>query len=235
VNFLFMLDPLYWLLIGPAMLLAVYAQMKVKGTYTRYSRIANRRGYTGAQAAARILDTAGIRNVRIEMARGWLSDHYDPRSRKLRLSSEVYSGRSVAAVGIAAHEVGHAVQHATGYAPLHLRSAMASTAGLGSFLAMPMIVLGYFLASFALIKLGIILFSALVVFQLVTLPVEINASSRAKKALTASGIVGTREEAAGVNSVLNAAALTYVAATITAIAQLLFFLLRFGLIGGGDD
>ncbi len=229
------LDPLYWLLVGPAMLLAFFAQMKVKSAYARYQRVPNTRGYTGAEAAAATLSAAGVDGVKIEETRGFLSDHYDPASQTLRLSPDVYSGRSIAAVGIAAHEAGHALQHAGGYAPLALRSFMVPAAGLGSWLAWPMIIGGMIFGWLGLIKLGIMLFGALVVFQIITLPVEFNASSRAKTMLAQTGIVVSRDEAAGVASVLNAAAMTYVAATIAAVAQLLYFLLRSGLLGGSDD
>lgn len=229
------LDPLYWLLVGPAMLLAFFAQMKVKSAYARYQRVANTRGYTGAEAAAATLSAGGVAGVKIEQTRGFLSDHYDPVSKTLRLSPDVYSGRSIAAVGIAAHEAGHALQHASGYAPLALRSFMVPAAGLGSWLAWPMIIGGMIFGWLGLIKLGIMLFGALVVFQIITLPVEFNASSRAKTMLAQTGIVVSREEAEGVSSVLSAAAMTYVAATIAAVAQLLYFLLRSGLLGASDD
>ena len=229
------LDPLYWILILPAFLLAILAQMKVKSAYNRFSRIATARGYTGAEAAARILAREGILDVQIERAKGWLSDHYDPRKKVLRLSPQVHDGRSVASVGIAAHEVGHAVQHSAGYAALQLRSIMVPAAGIGSWLAIPMIFFGLLLQTMGLVHLGIILFTALVVFQIITLPVEFNASSRAKAALAETGIVVSQEELNGVSSVLNAAAMTYVAATVMAVAQLLYFLMRAGLLGGGDD
>jgi Zn-dependent membrane protease YugP len=229
------LDPLYVLLIGPTILLALYAQMKVKGAYKRFSRVGTGRGYSGAQAAARVLEASGITDVKIEMAKGWLSDHYDPTRKVLRLSPEVYEGRSVASVGIAAHEAGHALQHASGYALLQLRSLLVPAAGLGSWLAWPMIILGFILGRIGLIHVGILLFTVLVIFQLITLPVEFNASSRAKRELAGTGIVVSEQEMSGVASVLNAAAMTYVAATVTAIAQLLYFLLRAGLLGGGNE
>ncbi|HUU43588.1 MAG TPA: zinc metallopeptidase, partial [Planctomycetota bacterium] len=165
----------------------------------------------------------------------WLSDHYDPRSKTLRLSPEVHGGRSVASVGVAAHEAGHALQHAHGYAPMSLRSAFVPVATFGSWLAFPLIFIGFLFASLELMKWGIILFGAIVVFQLITLPVEFNASKRAKAALANSGIVVTEEEAHGVSAVLSAAALTYVAAAVAALAQLLYFLLRSGLLGGRRD
>ena len=229
-----MLDPLYLLLIGPTILIAIYAQFRVKSAFARFSRVGTSRGYTGADAAARVLADGGIRDVRIEEVRGFLSDHYDPSKKVLRLSPDVFNGRSVAAVGIAAHEAGHALQHATNYGPLSLRSALVPTAGLGSWLAFPMIFLGIFMGFMGLTYAGIILFGALVLFQIITLPVEFNASSRAKAVLASSGIVVREEEMHGVSQVLNAAAMTYVAATITAVVQLLYFLLRSGILGGGS-
>lgn len=229
------LDPLYIMLIGPTILLAIFAQMKVKGAYTRMSRIGTQRGYSGADAAARIMESAGVYDVKIEMAQGWLSDHYDPSKRTLRLSPDVFQGRSVAAVGIAAHEAGHALQHAVGYAPLSLRTNLVPLAGFSSYLVWPMILIGMILSHMALVKIGIFLFAIMVLFQIVTLPVEFNASSRAKAALTSTGIVVDERELNGVATVLNAAAMTYVAATVTAIAQLLYFLLRSGLLGGGSN
>lgn len=190
---------------------------------------------TGAEAAKRILGEAGISDVRVEVTQGFLSDHYDPRAKVLRLSPEVHGGHSIASVGIAAHEVGHAIQHAHGYAPLSLRSAMVPMAGFGSWLAMPLIFIGFIIGSLGFIKLGIVLFSAIVFFQIVTLPVEFNASTRAKACLANSGIVVTEDEARGVRKVLNAAAMTYVAAAIAAVMQLLYFLIRSGILGGGDD
>lgn len=233
-DFMLMMDPLYWLLIGPAMLLGAWAQYRVKSAYGRYSRVGTRAGYSGAEAARALLRREGIDDVEVELTQGWLSDHYDPSSRTLRLSPEVYGGRSVASVGIAAHEAGHAVQHARGYAALHLRTAIVPVAQFGSWLAWPLLFGGFLLGSLGMVKIGIVCFAALVVFQLVTLPVEFDASSRAKVALAHAGVVDA-QELAGVATVLNAAAMTYVAATIAALAQLLYFLLRSGLLGGRDD
>ena len=235
MNFLMMLDPLYWVIMLPVLVLSIYAQVKVKSAFAHYSRVGTRRGLTGAEAARRILGEAGIDDVTVEVTRGWLSDHYDPRSKTLRLSPEVHGGRSVASVGVAAHEAGHALQHAHGYAPMSLRSAFVPVATFGSWLAFPLIFIGFLFASLELMKWGIILFGAIVVFQLITLPVEFNASKRAKAALANSGIVVTEEEAHGVSAVLSAAALTYVAAAVAALAQLLYFLLRSGLLGGRRD
>lgn len=228
------LDPLYWILMLPAMLLALWAQTRVSSAFGRFSAVPVRTGLSGAEAARVLLHRHGIGSVRVEPTRGWLSDHYDPSSRTLRLSPSVYGGRSVAAVGIAAHETGHALQHAEGYAPLGFRSAIVPAVQVGSWLAWPMIMAGFLLGSLDLLKVGILGFGLLLVFQLVTLPVEFDASARAKEALAASGILGTTE-LEGVDEVLSAAAMTYVAATVTAAAQLLYFALRAGLLGSSRD
>ena len=234
-GFFYSIDPLYWMLLGPAILLALVAQVRVSSTFSRYARVGLASGLSGAEAAMRILGASGLGGVRVEVSRGWLSDHYDPRARVLRLSPGVYSGRSVSAVGVAAHEAGHALQHAQGYAPMGLRNAMVPAAGLGSWLAWPMIFFGFILNSLSLVQVGIALFAALVVFQVVTLPVEFNASARARAALVQTGIIATPQEDAGVRSVLGAAAFTYVAATMAAILQLLYFMLRAGMLGGRDE
>ncbi len=240
MGFLMMLDPLYWLLLGPTMILAVWAQIKVKSAFSKYKRVGNARGISGAEAAARILRQNGMSDVGIDMSRGQLSDHYDPRSRMLRLSPEVYQGRSIAAVGIAAHEAGHALQHAHGYALLGVRNWIVPLAGFGSWLAFPLIIGGFLLSGLAphfgiwLAQAGVIVFGAVVAFQLVTLPVEFNASSRAKQALADYGIIVNQQEKQGVDNVLGAAAMTYVAATITALAQLLYFMIRTGMLGGDE-
>lgn len=228
---IFYLNPRYFIIVGPAMLFALYAQMKVQGAYRSMSRVSTSRGYSGAEAADRILGSAGITDVTIEPVQGWLSDHYDPRNKVLRLSPAVYEGRSIASVGIAAHEAGHALQHAEGYAPLNLRSMLVPVAGIGSWLAWPMIIMGFAMNSMGLAHAGLLLFAALVLFQIITLPVEFNASSRAKRLLSDTGIVVEQKEMDGVSSVLSAAAMTYVAATVAAMAQLLFFLLRAGALG----
>ena len=235
MGFIYGLDPLYWLLIGPTMLLAFWAQMKVKSNFTKYSKVALSRRITGAEAAAAVLQYGGVHDVKIEKVGGFLSDHYDPRSKVLRLSPGVYDGQSISAAGVGAHEAGHAIQHAGEYFPLKLRSALVPVASIGSWLAWPMIFGGMLLKSMGLMQLGVIAFSALVVFQLVTLPVEFDASNRAKAVLVKSGVLQNQEEITGVNRVLGAAAMTYVAATVTAIMQLLYFLLRSGLLGGSRD
>ncbi len=224
----FIFDPTYWLYIAPAILLALWAQFKVKSAYSQTSRYAARSGLSGAEAAQRILNVHGIVDVAIEPVRSFLGDHYDPRHRVLRLSPDVYHGRSLASLGIAAHEVGHAIQHADGYAPLALRSALVPMASVGSNLAVLLIILGFVLGGMqaalgqpvALIGLG--LFGVVVLFQIVNLPVEFNASTRARQILLTNGMI-TAEEDPMVGKVLNAAAMTYVAATLTAVMQLIYW------------
>ena len=208
----------------PAIILAMYAQSKVKSTYEKYVRIASQKGYTGAEAARAILDRNGLTDVRIEHIRGTLSDHYDPRTRVLRLSDMVYRGNSISSSAIAAHEVGHAIQHARDYAPLRFRNAIVPVVNFASNLSWLFILAGLFLSFTGLIDIGIILFTGSVVFQIVTLPVEFNASSRALDELESVGVL-TREESPHSKKVLDAAALTYVAATATAVAQLVRLLL----------
>lgn len=220
-------DSTYYLVII-GMLLTLAASARVKTTFAKYSKVRSRSGYTGAMAAERILHQAGINDVRIERVSGNLSDHYDPRSKVLRLSDSVYNQASVAAVGVAAHECGHAIQHAKGYAPLSLRSTLVPVANFSSTLAWPIIMVGLFIGAIdTLLPLGIILFSVAVLFQIVTLPVEFNASSRAVRILSDSGLLYT-EEVKQTKKVLNAAALTYVAATAASILQLLRLVLIFG-------
>ncbi len=227
-------DPLYFLFLGPALLLSFWASMKVKSNFKRYSRIGTSRGITGAEAATEILRREGINDVKIVSTRGMLSDHYNPVTKTLALSEEVYASRSIAAVGVAAHEVGHAIQHARGYAPLWLRSILVPTAGIGSNVGYIMMFLGLMIASQGLVLIGAALFSMVFLFQVVTLPVEFNASSRAKAILVNQGIINQSEKT-GVDKVLNAAALTYVAAAISTLMTLLYFLLRSGLLGGRRD
>ncbi len=224
-------DPMYWIFLGPALLLGLWAQLMVKSAYAKMSRVQASSGLTGAQAASRILSDAGCRDVGIEVSHGWLSDHYDPRHKVLRLSREVYAGRSIAAVGIAAHEAGHAIQDARRYSPLVVRNAIVPVAGLGSNLAILLIIAGVILAMTQLAWAGVILFASVVVFQLVNLPVEFDASRRARDELVRSGVVSVQEDAA-VAKVLNAAALTYVAATLTAVLQLIYFI---SLVSGRRD
>jgi Zn-dependent membrane protease YugP len=231
---LFYFDPLYFILLAPALLLSVAAQFWVKSSFAKYSGVPNQRGITGAEAARRILAAAGLGGLRIEPAQGTLSDHYDPRTRVLRLSEEVYSRASIAAVGVAAHEAGHAVQDARGYAPMKVRAALVPAAQFGSQLAFPILIVGFFIHAMGLVKFGILLFAAAVLFQIVTLPVEFDASRRGLAALKGVGVL-SGEELPAARTVLSAAALTYVAAAVAAVSQLLYFLLRSGLLGGGRD
>ena len=219
-------DPLYLILTVPALLFSVWAQFKVKSTFHRYEKVGVRSGLTGAQAAAAVVRAGGAEGVTIERHQGFLSDHYDPRSKTLRLSPPVYDGRSVSAVAVAAHEAGHSIQDAVGYAPLTLRSKLVPITMIGQQLWFWPFMLGLFFGSTNLIWLGIIAFGAVVVFQLVTLPTEFNASNRAKAVLATAGIVTTQEEARGVEKVLDAAAMTYVAALVASLMQLLWMLLR---------
>jgi hypothetical protein len=221
----FPFDPMYFLFIAPAVLLGLWAQLRIKVTYAAAQRVAA--PLSGAAAARHILDSAGLQNVDIEQIPGHLSDHYDPRQKILRLSPEVYQNRTLAAVGIAAHEAGHAIQDAHAYAPLLVRNAAVPVAGFGSNAALILLVLGMALNFNAvLIWLGIGLFSAFVFFQLVNLPVEFDASARAKAQLVQLGIV-SEEELGYVKKVLSAAALTYVAATLQAILTLLYYITIF--------
>ena len=227
---MFYLDPLYLILALPGLLLGLWAQMRVKGTFNKYARVRTARNLTGAEIARHLLDNQGLQDVRVEETQGFLSDHYDPRTRVLRLSPDVYRTPSVAAAGVAAHEMGHALQHSAGYAPLQIRSAIVPVVRFGSSLAPILILVGFLLRLTPLAWVGVILFAGAVVFSLITLPVEFDASRRAKALLTQSGIV-THEEAGGVSAVLNAAGWTYVAAAIAAIGQLLYYVL---LLTGGS-
>ncbi len=208
------------LILLPALILSFYAQYKVQSTFNRYISIANYGGYTGAEVAKKILDAMGLGDIPIDRIGGYLSDHYDPRKKVLRLSDAVYNGRSIAAIGVAAHEAGHAIQHANGYVPLSIRNAIVPIANFGSQAAFLFIFLGLIMGPMTMLDIGIYLFLAVVAFQLITLPVEFNASSRAVELLSVQGFV-TRDEEKSVKKVLNAAALTYVAAAASAVAQLL--------------
>lgn len=219
-------DYYYLILVVPALILSVIAQFSVKSTYRRMSRVRNSRNITGADAAARVLSYYGINNVRIEPINGELSDHYDPRTNVIRLSSKVFSGSSIAAVGIACHEAGHAAQHAENYSPIKVRNAILPFANIGSSAGIWLAIIGYFLNFGILVDIGIILFAAVVLFQLVTLPIEFNASSRAMMVINETGMLNT-EEQKGTRKVLTAAAMTYVAALIVSIMSLLRLILRF--------
>lgn len=221
------MDPTYFLVLIGA-LLCIFAQMRVSSTYKKYSRVRSRSGLTGAQAAQKILQMSGIYDVRIEHVRGELTDHYDPANKVLRLSDSVYGSPSLAAIGVAAHECGHAVQHDKGYAPLRIRTALVPAANIGSRAGIPLIFLGVLLGmNQMLIQVGIWVFALAVLFQLVTLPVEFNASGRALAMLGDYGML-ERDETNECRKVLSAAALTYVAAAASAILQLLRLVLLFG-------
>jgi Zn-dependent membrane protease YugP len=220
-------DPTYVIII-PALILAIWAQVRVQSAYGRYSQVPIGSGLTGAQVAAEILRRNGLGSVEIERTEGMLSDHYDPRTRVLRLSPGVYDGASVASAGVAAHETGHAIQHAHHYGPLALRSAMVPVSQFGSWLAWPLFLFGFFFHSGVMMQLGILIFSAAVAFTVVTLPVEFDASARALRLLQAEGLV-TPDELQGVRSVLGAAALTYVAAAAMAILQLVRLLVLYNM------
>jgi Zn-dependent membrane protease YugP len=227
-------DPLYLVFLAPGLLLSLWATYKVKSTFRHYSQVPARSGISGAQAAAELMRQKGILDVRVEPVDGFLSDHYDPSEKVLRLSPDVYHGRSLSALGVAAHEAGHAIQHATGYGPLKFRSWVVKPAQIGSNLGGILCAIGIGMASTQMVWAGVVLFSAFVVFTLITLPVEFNASSRAVQVLEHSNMIG-RDEVDGTRAVLNAAALTYVAGAVSAIMQLLYFLFRAGLLGGRND
>lgn len=206
-----------------AFLASLIIQQWLRSTYSKWMRVQNTAGLTGAEAARAILDANGLYDVRVERVRGMLTDHYDPRTKTVRLSEGNYGYANVAGMAVAAHEVGHAIQHAKGYAPLQLRSAILPVASLGSQLAIPLIILGSFMGLLQLINLGILLFAGAVLFHVVTLPVEFDASRRALVQMQKLGLA-TSSDASGARQVLTAAAMTYVAAAATAIAYLLYFL-----------
>lgn len=217
-----------WIILLPAIILSIWASANVKSTFGKYSRMYNRFGLTGADAARKILDMNGLYDVRIERISGELTDNYDPRTNVVHLSESTYSSQSVAAVGVAAHEVGHAIQHATGYSPIKVRNAIVPAVNVCNMLSMPIIILGIILSyNQTLVDLGIILFSATVLFQLITLPVEFNASSRALRTLEGQNILAP-DEMQGASKVLRAAALTYVAAALSSLLSLLRLILIFG-------
>ena len=219
------LDPLYIMLAIPGLLLGLYATWKTKSTFKRYAQYAASSRLTGAQAARRLLDQQGLHDVGVEPVQGFLSDHYDPRSRKLRLSPDVYGSPSLSAIGVACHEAGHAIQHATQYAPLQLRSALVPVTQFSTNAVYFIFIAGLFMNLPVLMNAAILLFSVVVLFTLITLPVEWDASARAKKLMVSAGIVSERErEDAG--RVLNAAFLTYVSALVSAVLTLLYFILR---------
>ena len=221
------IDTYYLILVIPAIIFSMWAQAKVNSTFKKYSQQRTYSGMTGYEAARRILAANGLYNVQVERVAGNLTDHYDPKTNVIRLSDSVFGSNSVAAVGVAAHEAGHAVQYAQNYAPIKLRSAIIPVTNIGSQLSIPLVLIGAFMGMDPLINIGLLLFATVAVFQLVTLPVEFNASRRAVNALEMSGSIGD-EELYGVKKVLGAAAMTYVAALAVAVANLLRLILRFG-------
>ncbi len=218
---------LYLVIVGPALLFAIGAQIKVKNSFNKYSRVMSSRRLTGANAALQVLNFYGIHDVQIERVSGKLSDHYDPKSKVIRLSDEVFSSTSVAAIGVACHEAGHAAQHAQSYAPLKWRNAIIPICNIGSTLGIPIALIGVFLNFGILIDIGLALYALIAVFQFITLPVEFNASRRAVDVISQTHILD-EEEISGTKKVLSAAAMTYVAALATSIANLLRFIIMFG-------
>jgi Zn-dependent membrane protease YugP len=227
-------DPMYFLFLAPGLALSLWASFRVKSAFNKYSKVRSARGLTGAEAAQEMLDRAGIADVKIVPTHGMLSDHYNPLNKTLALSEPVYNSNSIAAIGVATHEAGHAIQHARNYAPLWVRSMLVPTASIGSSVGYLVMLGGLIFSSTNLVLAGAVLFSAVLLFQIVTLPVEFDASSRAKVLVVEHGII-TAQEREGVDRVLNAAALTYVAAAISTLLTLLYFLMRSGLLGGRRD
>lgn len=223
----FYIDPYYIYLVLPALVISILAQIGVKSTFSKYSRQFSRRSVPASEVARQILDQNGLYQVSIQRVAGNLTDHYDPRTNVVSLSDSVYDSPSVASIGVAAHEVGHAIQHATGYVPIKIRNAIVPVANIGSTLSIPLALLGLFMGLPVLVDIGIILFASVTLFQLVTLPVEFNASSRAIQSIEAGHML-EGGEVAGAKKVLRAAAMTYVAATLTAIANLARIILLFG-------
>lgn len=227
-------DPLYLLLVAPAFLLSVIASVLTRSRFHRFAQVPTARGMTGADVARYLLDRAGLHHVEVVEHEGFLSDHYDPMQKVVRLSPEVYWGNSISSVAVAAHETGHALQHAQAYWPLMARTAIVPLASIGSSLAYVIIFLGMVMQALSLAYAGVILFTTVVAFQLITLPVEFDASARAKKILFQQGVIAPHERD-GVSKVLSAAALTYVAAAASALLTLLYFLVRLGILGGREE
>ena len=227
-------DSMYLAFILPAMALSMWASFRTKRTFNKYSQVRSSTGYSGAEAARMMLDREGLHSVKIERANGFLSDHYNPLTRSLALSEGVYDSRSIAAIGVATHEAGHAVQHARNYAPMWLRSTLVPTANIGSSIGYFVMLIGLMLQASNMVLVGAVLFSMVLLFQVVTLPVEFDASARAKTLAVQYGIVSSSERQ-GMDRVLNAAALTYVAAAFSTLLTLLYFLMRSGLLGGRRD
>jgi Zn-dependent membrane protease YugP len=231
---MFFFDPVFMLFMLPAMVLAGIASAKTHGTFNKYSKVAASSRLSGAQAARRMLDQNGLHHVEIHRARGFLSDHYNPMNRTLNLSPDVHDSQSLSAIGVACHEAGHALQHAHGYIPLQVRSALVPVTQFSSYGAYIIILLGFLMNNILLAKFGVILFGIGFLFALVTLPVEWDASARAKRQMVTDGIV-VPAEAAAAGKVLDAAFLTYVAAAISALMTMLYYMMRLGLLGGRDD
>ena len=225
--YLYGIDIYYIILVLPALVFSMWAQAKVNSTFNRYSKQRTYSGMTGYEAARRILAANGLYHVNVERVSGNLTDHYDPKTNVIRLSDSVFGSNSVAAVGVAAHEAGHAVQYAQNYAPIKLRAAIIPVTNIGSTLSVPLVLLGFLMGAQPLVNIGLLLFATVAVFQLVTLPVEFNASRRAVNALEMGGTMAD-EEINGVKKVLSAAAMTYVAALAVSVANLLRLVLRFG-------
>jgi len=219
----YLFDPRYLMFMLPAFVIMLLVQLYVSSAYKKWSKVQARSRMTGAQAAQRLIERGGLYGVQVEGVRGKMTDHYDPRQKVLRLSEGVYNGQSVASLAITAHELGHAMQDKEDYFPLRLRAALVPAVNIGSYLGWILLMLGMFLRVTGLAWLGVAVFAVGALFALATLPVELNASARAKKLLVDSGLIVGQEETRGVNNVLNAAALTYVAALLTAVLQLLYW------------
>ena len=226
-------DPLYIAILAPGLALSLYATFRTKATFSKYSKVGSRSGLTGAAAAELMLKRHGVSDVRIERSGGWLSDHYDPSQKALRLSEGVYSSQSLSAIGVACHEAGHAMQDAQGYSMLGLRTALVPATNFSSTFAYILLIAGVFLQFTGLIFVGVCLFSVGVVFSLITLPVEWDASRRAKVAMDEAGMLSP-EENRQASKVLNAAFLTYLAAAVTSILTLVYYLIRLGVFGGDE-
>ncbi|MBO7740979.1 MAG: zinc metallopeptidase [Victivallales bacterium] len=231
---MFYIDPLYILFALPGLILSLLASFFVKSTFGKYSQVMSRRGLTGAEAARMMLERQGITDVAIDHASGFLGDHYDPSCKTLRLSADVYGSSSISAIGVACHEAGHAIQHATGYSFLALRSALVPVASIGSNVSYFIFLAGFIFQAPFMLKLGCLLFAMAVLFTIVTLPVEWDASARAKAAMVQAGFL-SHEEENGAASVLNAAFMTYVAGAVSALMTLLYYMMRAGLLGRRDD
>ncbi|MDE0553156.1 MAG: zinc metallopeptidase [Candidatus Poribacteria bacterium] len=227
-------DPLYFVFLAPGLALSLYATFRTKSTFSKYAKVGSRSGLTGAQAAQLMLNKHGVSGVRIERSGGFLTDHYDPREKALRLSEDVYSSQSLSAIGVACHEAGHAMQDAHGYAMLNLRTALVPATNFSSTFAYIVMIAGVFLQMAGLILIGVGLFTVGVVFSLITLPVEWDASRRARIAIDEAGMLSP-EESRHASKVLNAAFLTYVAAAVTSLLTLVYYLFRLGVLGGGDE